>query len=316
MRRQLRGKVLPRAGSLAAWMLAATILIGAPGCDRRGSVQGSESHAGSGTPLTAEPPQTAPPEEAAAPEQAQNALPALSASERQTGTSADWTIPRRYQGKRISTRVRYFPHKLLALTFDDGPNPELTPTVLKTLAEYGAHATFFVLGQAAQAHPELLRAIAAGGHTIGSHSYTHPATCTADQARSELARTAAAIQKATGERPTCFRPPYGIVDSKLTHLALSQGYCVFTWTISSADTAKIDAAGIAHNVIHTPNPGDLVLMHDGPGHRETVKALPQILKELGAAGFRFVSLPELLRAWDEWLATSETKSAPGAATTQ
>ncbi|MCE5217339.1 polysaccharide deacetylase family protein [bacterium] len=251
--------------------------------------------------------------EALAPEEAQNALPALAASQKATGAAADWAVPQRYQGKRISTRVRYFPHKLLALTFDDGPNPELTPTVLKTLAEHGAHATFFVLGRAAHAHPELLRAIVAGGHTLGSHSYTHPSTCTAEEARSELARTAAAIREATGERPTCFRPPYGIVDSKLTHLALSQGYCVFTWTISSADTAKIDAAGIAHNVIHTPNPGDIVLMHDGPGHRETVKALPQILSELGAAGFRFVSLPELLRAWDQWLASSRAKASQGAA---
>jgi chitin deacetylase len=85
--------------------------------------------------------------------------------------------------------------------------------------------------------------------------------------------------------------------------ALRMGYPAFLWTISSADTRPIAATVIARNVIHTPNPGDIVLMHDGQGHVETAKALEQILTELGAKGFRFVTLPELLRAGDRWLAT-------------
>lgn len=80
------------------------------------------------------------------------------------------------------------------------------------------------------------------------------------------------------------------------------GVVVRLWTISSADSNPIGPDVIARNVIHTPNPGDIVLMHDGPGHTATAKALPQILRELSAAGFKFVTVPQLLQAWDQWQA--------------
>ncbi len=223
-------------------------------------------------------------------------------------------MPKRYAGQVVNHRVRYFPHKLLALTFDDGPDPAITPLVLKALATYHAHATFFVLGGKAKAHPELLRKIVAGGHCIGNHSFSHPSSTTADRARHELDDTAAAIKKAVGRNPTCFRPPYGILAGAhgtrrgtLARTAQSLGYPVITWTISSADTRPIDAQFIANNVIHTPNPGDIVLMHDGAGHKATAAAVPMILRELSAAGYRFVTLPELFRAWDEWLRTHPAK---------
>lgn len=215
----------------------------------------------------------------------------------------DWTLPDRYRGRLITARVRHFPRKLLALTFDDGPDPRVTPQVLAALAAYDARATFFVIGENAQQHPDLLRRQVAAGHALGSHSYRHIYRATPAQAASHLDRAAAVIDKATGRRPTLFRPPGGFTNGPLARLAREQGYAVILWTISSADTAGIGPQVIARNVIHTPNPGDIVLMHDGAGHQRTAQALPQILRELTAAGFQFVTVPELLRAWDEYLLT-------------
>jgi chitin deacetylase len=227
--------------------------------------------------------------------------------------TSDWTVPRRYAGQVVNHRVRFFPQKILALTFDDGPDPINTPVVLRALATYHAHATFFVLGGIAKRHPELIRKIVAGGNCVGNHSFSHPSSTTADRALRELTDTAAAIKKAIGRNPTCFRPPYGILKGTLAHTAQKLGYPVITWTISSADTRPIDSKFIANNVIHTPNPGDIVLMHDGAGHKATAAAVPIILRELSAAGYRFVTLPELFRAWDEWLRKHPASQAPAQA---
>lgn len=229
--------------------------------------------------------------------------PAMAASEAPMPQALDvWTIPGRYEGEVISQRVRFFPEKLLCLTFDDGPDATVTPQVLETLAEHDARATFFVLGRQARAHPDLLKAIIDGGHAIGHHSYSHADRYSAAEAADEMERTCALIEEAGGHPPTLFRPPYGILDSPLTGLAREHGHATIMWTISSADSRRIGAEVIAHNVIYTPNPGDIVLMHDGPGHAATAAALPEILSKLSASGFRFITLPELLQAWDRWLA--------------
>lgn len=216
--------------------------------------------------------------------------------------AASAALPARYRGQVVRHRVRYFPRKLLALTFDDGPDPAITPRLLATLKKHGAHATFFVLGRCASKQLALVKQAAREGHAIGNHSYSHPQSTSPAVARQELQRTAALIKQATGHQPRLFRPPYGITTGNLCREAQREGYTAFLWTISSADTRPISSATIARNIIHTPNPGDIVLMHDGAGHRATAGALDQILTELGAAGFTFVTLPELLSAWDRYLA--------------
>jgi peptidoglycan/xylan/chitin deacetylase (PgdA/CDA1 family) len=140
----------------------------------------------------------------------------------------------------------------------------------------------------------------AEGHAVGSHSYSHPAKTSTQRAAEELNKTEAAIRAAIGRSPTLFRPPYGIMKGNLARQALGRGYTVVLWTVSSADTRPIGPGVIANNVIHTPNPGDIVLIHDGPGHKASADALPQILDELGRAGYRFVTIPELISAWAAW----------------
>ncbi len=212
----------------------------------------------------------------------------------------DWSVPASYAGRIVDARVRFFPKKLLALTFDDGPDPNVTPLILDTLKEHNAHATFFVLGSYAERHPDLVRRIADEDHAIGNHSWSHAKQFSAAEAHNELHNTAALIEKLAGRPTMLFRPPYGLTKSKYSELALQDGCTGVLWTISSADSRPISADVIAHNVAYTPNPGDIVLMHDGPGHSATGKALPMILAKLEGDGFEFVTLPELLRAWDAW----------------
>ncbi len=211
-------------------------------------------------------------------------------------------VPTRYAGQVVSNRVKGFPDKLLALTFDDGPSTTVTPRILETLREHGARATFFQLGSAIAANRDITRRVFAEGHAVANHSYSHPSSTSEESAASELERTATLIRECTGHEPELFRPPYGITKGNLQRAALSRGYVGILWTISAADTdRRATAETIATNVIHTPNPGDIVLMHDSAGHGDTAEALPRILEELGAAGFRFVTVPELLDAWDKWL---------------
>ncbi|MDO8588108.1 MAG: polysaccharide deacetylase family protein [Armatimonadota bacterium] len=214
--------------------------------------------------------------------------------------------PRRYHGKVVRNRVRRFPDKVLALTFDDGPDRVVTPKVLRTLAKYKVRATFFIIGQHARERTDILRQVAAAGHAVESHSYSHPSRPSKAIAEQELVKTAALIRGATGRNPTCFRPPCGILDNALTRQALKDGYTVVNWTVTSADTSRRATPGmIAGNVIAKLKPGDIILVHDGPGHRKTAAALPIILQQAKKKGFRFVTVPELLNDWDRWLVACE-----------
>jgi chitin deacetylase len=204
------------------------------------------------------------------------------------------TDPSQRSGKVLRSRPRGFHEKVLALTFDDGPDAANTPRILDALRARHAHATFFVLGAQAKRHPELLRRMVAEGHAVGSHSWSHPARVTSAQARREVDSTARVIRDATGFAPALFRPPYGIMKNGLAALARREGCTIVLWTISGADTRPISSRQIADNIIHTPDPGDIALLHDGPGHARTAEAVPLILDELTRAGWRFVTIPELL----------------------
>ena len=134
----------------------------------------------------------------------------------------DWTIPERYSGQVIRRRLRTFEPKLLALTFDDGPDPKVTPKILESLRKHNARATFFVLGSNAARHPELMREIADQGHAIGSHTASHLKKPSAARAVKELDWTESVIAETTGRR-TAFRPPYiGQSDRR----AIRRVYCV------------------------------------------------------------------------------------------
>ena len=213
----------------------------------------------------------------------------------------DWSLPRGYRGTLVRERPCGFPLKLIALTFDDGPDGEVTPQILESLAAHRAQATFFVLGCQARRQTGLLRQMATTGHVVGNHSYSHPSHPSAAESRKELSKTAGIIRQVTCRTPVCFRPPYGITKNALTPLALREGYAAVLWTVDTGDALGHDTKEIIATATRAPTPGQIILMHDGRGHHETAQAVPIILEKLSSAGFRFVTIPELLYAWDQWL---------------
>lgn len=202
--------------------------------------------------------------------------------------------------------IRHVPvsSKVIALTFDDGPDGEFTPRILEVLRAHRAKATFFVVGKQVEYYPDILRQIAAAGHEIGSHTYTHPrlSSISAERLRSELARTADLIRATCGATPVCFRPPFGAISSGAIQVVRDYGYAIILWDreLDSRDWERPGVDRIVERVVTHASPGGIVLMHDGGGHRsQTVAALARILAQLDAQGYRFVTVSELLRLGEQ-----------------
>ncbi|WP_327744511.1 polysaccharide deacetylase family protein [Streptomyces europaeiscabiei] len=180
--------------------------------------------------------------------------------------------------------------KCIALTFDDGPAAPETATLLTYLAQYKARATFFTTGQNVAAHPDLVRAAARAGNEIGNHSWNHPdlTKLGAEQVASQLSRTSAAIEAATGKAPALFRPPYGAMN---TQVRAATRLSPVLWDVDTEDWRYRDAAKVAQTVISKAEPNDVVLMHDI--HPTSVAAVPQILRTLTARDYHFVTVSHL-----------------------
>ena len=188
---------------------------------------------------------------------------------------------------------------LVALTFDDGPNPRYTPQILDVLRAHHAAATFFVVGKNVERYPEVVLRAAKEGHVIGNHSYSHTALTfrRAESVGEEIGQTEALVIAATGRPPTLFRPPYGFRNPMVLRTAHGLGYRVVTWSVTASDWKSIGAAAIARQVLDNLRPGSIVLFHDGDGDRsQTVASLPIILEELERRGFQTATVPELLAA--------------------
>ncbi|BBD67043.1 polysaccharide deacetylase [Nostoc commune NIES-4072] len=209
-----------------------------------------------------------------------------------------FTVPAKFQGKTVYKMQPSNNEKVIALSIDDGPWPKTTLEMLDILKQNDVKVTFFWVGQALQANPDIAKREVAEGHAIGNHTWHHwyrqmdEAT-----AKSEIDRTADLIYKTTGVKTALFRPPGGFLNNGLAAYAKSQKDAVIMWSLTSADTdphAKPQA--FVNNVLKGAKPGSIVLMHDGGGDRQrTVQALPQIISGLKQQGYRFVTIPELLK---------------------
>jgi peptidoglycan/xylan/chitin deacetylase (PgdA/CDA1 family) len=218
-------------------------------------------------------------------------------------------IPNRFRGKVVVARPKKFRDKVIALTFDDGPDPSVTPQILATLQKYDAKATFYLLGANVKLFPKVVAQVAAAGHAIGQHSYSHPSKADSAKARKEFSSVNSLIKEVIGYTPIMFRPPYGVTKNEMTPLAISRKDVVVIWTASSADTATKSAEKVYKNVAFTPNPGEIVLLHDGYGKTWTAEALPKILATLKKKGFKFVTVPDLLRRYDKYLTAYPDRAA-------
>jgi len=185
---------------------------------------------------------------------------------------------------------------LIAITFDDGPDPVLTPRLLDLLKERGIHATFFLVGKNAAAFPEVVRRIVEEGHEVGNHSWSHPllTQLSAEGVESQLRRTHDAIVKACGTAPLLYRPPYGAVRAtQRARIEKSFGYPAILWDVDPQDWQHPrNAQKVYDSIQRQTRPGSIILCHDI--HETTIAAMPATLDDLTARGFRFATVTQLI----------------------
>ncbi len=182
--------------------------------------------------------------------------------------------------------------KVIALTIDDGPNPVYTPQILRLLDEYQVTATFSMIGLEVDAHPGMAREVAAAGHMIANHTWSHVdlaglrPTVVADQ----INRATGAINTVTGRVPTLFRAPYGAWSKAVLQHCAQNGMTPLDWSVDPRDWSRPGVASIVRNIMRNTKTGSIILEHDGGGNRsQTVAALKIVLPRLLAAGFHFTT---------------------------
>ncbi len=181
--------------------------------------------------------------------------------------------------------------KKIAITFDDGPHPTYTEELLDGLKERGVKATFFVLGEHAQLHPELVKRMKEEGHLIGNHTYSHMQLKDNnwDEYRKELITTNDVLREIIGDEVVYVRPPYGSWDKSFEE---ELNMFPVLWTVDSRDWCSTDAAKVANRVVRDAEEGDIILMHDY--YASTVTAALDVVDELQAEGYSFVTVEEIL----------------------
>jgi peptidoglycan/xylan/chitin deacetylase (PgdA/CDA1 family) len=197
----------------------------------------------------------------------------------------------------------------IALTYDDGPNPEQTPRLLELLDQHDAKATFFLIGEWAEREPELIRELVATGHAIGNHTHTHvtmPAHG-AKRIREELRRCREAVE-ASGETfstvdgAALMRPPYGRRRPGTLRTMREEGYVPVTWSITGYDWRAHTTTRAISRRCKRAKEGDIILLHDGSNEEpaadrhKSIESTEAVLEHLGPKGYSFVTVPELVAA--------------------
>jgi peptidoglycan/xylan/chitin deacetylase (PgdA/CDA1 family) len=181
------------------------------------------------------------------------------------------------------------------MTFDDGPSAVLTPRLLDILKQRNIKATFFVLGELVQAHPEIVRRAVAEGHEVANHSWDHKALNKLGEGglRHELADTSEAITRATGKPVTLMRPPYGATSPRLNRaIEKEYGMKVILWSVDPFDWKRPGPQAVSQRILAGAKPGAIILSHDI--HPGTIEAMPPTLDALLAQGYKFVTVSDLL----------------------
>jgi peptidoglycan-N-acetylglucosamine deacetylase len=183
----------------------------------------------------------------------------------------------------------------IAMTFDDGPHPVLTPRLLDMLKARGIKATFFLIGQNAFEYPDIVRRIAAEGHEIGNHTWNHPQLTKLNPAalREEIERTSSTIAEIIGKPLLVMRPPYGATSDYINHWINREfGMKVILWSVDPLDWKYRNSARVERQILAGAQPGAIILSHDI--HATTVAAMPDVFESLLAKGYKFVTVSELI----------------------
>lgn len=228
------------------------------------------------------------------------------------------SLPVRFQGKTVrslsldskdNVNIPGGKASPIALTFDDGPWPNMTSQILEILRKNNVKATFFLVGKQVQKYPQLVKQIVNEGHAVGNHTWSHQYHLYDESAAAhEIDDNAALIYKLTGVKTSLFRPPAGILNNGLVAYAQAKKYGVIMWSVDSKDWRyrSPTAQSLLESVAKDAKPGGIILLHDGGGDRSsTVKALPELIAQLKKHGYNFVTVPELLEIADKGLKGSK-----------
>ena len=190
--------------------------------------------------------------------------------------------------------------KCMALTFDDGPYPPYTGRLLDVLKEKKIRATFFLVGDQARLHPDLVRRMVDEGHTVGLHAFRHRdfLKLTEEEKEKDLQQGKEILQSITGKKPNYWRPPHGFRDNSVMKIALAKDLQVVNWSVIPRDWTGIDKQEIYNRVIDKAEDGAIVLLHDGDSplyrasRQATVDAVGPLIDSLREKGYHLVSLEE------------------------
>lgn len=206
--------------------------------------------------------------------------------------SQEWCVPLPVFGNHfLAVLPTAGEPKKVALTFDDGPHPVYTEQLLDGLKERGVKATFFVTGEHAQLHPDIIQRMQNEGHLIGNHTYSHIqlCSCNREQFEEELAKTNRVIKEITGEETIYVRPPYGSWDKTLEK---KLNMFPILWTVDPTDWSCLNADVVTRRVLSKVKENDIILLHDY--YQTSVQAALNVVDVLLEDGYEFVTVDELV----------------------
>ena len=187
--------------------------------------------------------------------------------------------------------------KLVALTFDDGPSTKYTLEILDILKKYNATATFFIIGENAEAHPEIIEKIKEAGCEIGNHTWSHKYLDTLSEKEifEEIEKTDTLLKKMLGKSVCVFRPPGGRANDKVLKIAESFGYSTILWSMDTRDWACPAPDSVISSALTDIKEGDIILFHDyNARNSPTPEALLKILPRLIESGYKTVTVSDLI----------------------
>ena len=194
--------------------------------------------------------------------------------------------------------------KQLALTYDDGPNDPHTLRLLDVLAKHEVKATFFMIGRYVRQRPNIVRAVAAAGHAIGNHTFTHPNLIfrTRAELEKELRECRNALDEVVPQHSNLFRPPFGGRRPVTLRIVRAEGLAPIMWSVTCFDWKATTADRVERHATRQIRGGDVILLHDG-GHlamgadrSHTVEATDRLLRRYKDQGFEFVTVSAMLKA--------------------